>query len=291
MAAPNSAPDSTASPRAAVFVGQGRSPGAPPPCHHCDHAPSDPSAVATPVALDLDHLRLAAVSIDTFVSSYHDLLANHQQALRDLTAARRHNQELHALAQPHWDTALKFVDFAKHRYKLAFVKRSNAKPKPRRTTNMGLERRLANSHNSFVTDSSTPSPSRPQDLLDLRDENAKMRQQNIDLASYRWTTNAYRDTALKDFFRLQKDNAGLQRCYEQWKQHIRDLEREVQRLRDSLHHARQQLERSASATDLLTLRLEVTCVVSESSSSRNFSPRLSGVARSFIASTTIPPAR
>ncbi|KAG7382637.1 hypothetical protein PHYPSEUDO_004668 [Phytophthora pseudosyringae] len=83
MATPNIAPDPAASPRAAVFVGQGRSPGAPPPCAHCDYAPSDQSAAATPVALDLDPLRLAAVSIDTFVSSYHGLLVKHQQALRE----------------------------------------------------------------------------------------------------------------------------------------------------------------------------------------------------------------
>ncbi|KAG7375559.1 hypothetical protein PHYPSEUDO_000652 [Phytophthora pseudosyringae] len=294
MATLNSAPGAAASPRTAVLVGQGRSPDAPPPSVHCDHAPSDPSAVATPVVLDLDPLRLAGVSIDTFMNSYHDLLAKHQQTLRDLTAARRHNEELHALARPRWDTARRFVDFAQHRYDVSQGRLRQAIQREAEATQdnerlriemrgfgdlraryslledtttetyarlqdyaVGLERRLATSQHSFATDPSIDSPSLAQDLLDLRDENVELRQRNIDFASSCRTANADRDTALKDLSRLQKDRADLQRCYKQRKQHIRDLEREVQHLKKGLHHARQRLEGSASAADLQTLRLEV----------------------------------
>ncbi|KAG7377896.1 hypothetical protein PHYPSEUDO_010855 [Phytophthora pseudosyringae] len=222
MATPHDAPDSAASPRAAEFVGQGRSPGAPPPCVNCDHAPSDPSAAATPVVLDLDPLRLAAVSIDTFLSSYHDLLAGHQQALRDLTAARATMKNSTRWRNPVgislgglW-TSLSITTMCP---KVASVKQSNAKPR----------RRLANSQPSLAADPSTASPSFVQDLFDLRDENVELRQRNIDFESSCQTANADRDTALKDLFRLQKDRADLKRCYEQRKPHIRDLEREFQR--------------------------------------------------------------
>ncbi|KAG7389848.1 hypothetical protein PHYPSEUDO_009361 [Phytophthora pseudosyringae] len=263
MAIPHGAPGSAASHRMAVFVGQGRSLGAPPPCVHCDHAPSDPSAAATPVVLDLDPLQLAAMSIDTFMSSYDDLLAKHQQALRDLTTARRPNERA-----PY----------------VVFAKQSNAKPRqPKTTSCCGLrykasriyalvmrcwktppQRRtpgskttqwgLVNSQHSSLADPSGASPSLVQDLRDLRDENMKLRQRNVVCESRCRTANADRDKALKDHFRLQKDRTDLQRCYEQRKLYIRDLEREVQRLKEGLHHARQRLEGSASAADLQTLR-------------------------------------
>jgi hypothetical protein len=116
MSSSGGAPSAGASQRTAVFAGQGRSPDAPPPCTHCDHAPSDLSAAATPVELGLDALQAAATSAHVFVESYQDLLANHQQAIRDLVAARRHNEELHGRGQPNWETVRAFVDFAQHRY-------------------------------------------------------------------------------------------------------------------------------------------------------------------------------
>ncbi|OWZ20630.1 hypothetical protein PHMEG_0004913 [Phytophthora megakarya] len=50
------------------------------------------------------------------VGSYDSLLDGFQCAIRDLTAARRHNEELHGLLQPRWDRMQGFVDFVQHRY-------------------------------------------------------------------------------------------------------------------------------------------------------------------------------
>jgi chromosome segregation ATPase len=119
MSSSGGTPNAGTPSRTAVIAGQGRSPGPPPPCPHCDHAPSDPSAAATPVALDLSALQAAAGAANTFVETYQDLLARHQQAVRDLVAARRHNEELHARGRPDWDTVRGFVNFAQRRYDVA----------------------------------------------------------------------------------------------------------------------------------------------------------------------------
>jgi hypothetical protein len=71
------------------------------------------------VALDLSALQAAAGAANTFVETYQDLLARHQQAVRDLVAARRHNEELHARGRPDWDTVRDFVNFAQHRCDVA----------------------------------------------------------------------------------------------------------------------------------------------------------------------------
>ncbi|KAG7391298.1 hypothetical protein PHYPSEUDO_005247 [Phytophthora pseudosyringae] len=179
--------------------------------------------------------RSSTACCDTFVSSYHDLLAKHQQALRDLTAARRHNEELHTLAQPCWATARRFGDIAQHRYDVSQGRLRQAIQREAEATQdnerlrietqgfgglraryalledttteaytrlqdyaMGLEWRLANSQHSSAVDPSTASPFFVQDLLDLRDENVKLRQRNADCESRCRTANADRDTALKD---------------------------------------------------------------------------------------------
>ncbi|KAE8965972.1 hypothetical protein PF004_g29484 [Phytophthora fragariae] len=66
--------------------------------------------------MDLRALQTAASSAHTFISAYRELLSKHQQAVRALIRARRHNEELHAQARPPWDMARAFVDFAQHRY-------------------------------------------------------------------------------------------------------------------------------------------------------------------------------
>jgi chromosome segregation ATPase len=114
MSSSGGAPNAGTPSRTAVIVGQSRSPDPPPPCPHCDHAPSDPLAAATPGAL-----QATAGAVNTFVETYQDLLARHQQAVRDLVAARRHNEELHARGRPNWDTVRGFVNFAQHRYDVA----------------------------------------------------------------------------------------------------------------------------------------------------------------------------
>ncbi|KAE8990273.1 hypothetical protein PR002_g21201 [Phytophthora rubi] len=85
------------------------------PCEHCDHAPSDLSAAATPLEVDLRALQTAASSANTFLGAHRDILSKHQQAVRAQVRARRHNEELHAQAYPPWDMARAFVDFAQHR--------------------------------------------------------------------------------------------------------------------------------------------------------------------------------
>jgi hypothetical protein len=110
------APHAGTSSRTAVIAGQGRSLDPPSPCPHGDHAPSDPSAAATPVALDMSALQAAAGAVNTFIQTYQDLLARYQQAVRDLVAARRHNEELDARGRPDWDTVRGFVDFVQNRY-------------------------------------------------------------------------------------------------------------------------------------------------------------------------------
>jgi len=60
MSSSGGAPHAGTPSRAAVIAGEGRSPDPPSPCPHCDHAPSDPSAAATPVALC--RLRLARLT-------------------------------------------------------------------------------------------------------------------------------------------------------------------------------------------------------------------------------------
>ncbi|KAE8908475.1 hypothetical protein PF007_g21397 [Phytophthora fragariae] len=113
---PDASPDAGDDLRAAVFAGAGQSTQPPRPCEHCDHAPSDLSAAATPLEVDLRALQTAASSAHTFIGAYRELLSKHQQAVRALIRARRHNEELHAQARPPWDMARAFVDFAQHRY-------------------------------------------------------------------------------------------------------------------------------------------------------------------------------
>ncbi|KAE8964392.1 hypothetical protein PR001_g29070 [Phytophthora rubi] len=113
---PDASPDAGDDLRAAVFAGRGQSTQPPRPCKHCDQAPSDLSAAATPLEVDLRALQTAASSAHTFIGAYRELLSKHQQAVRALIRARRHNEELHAQARPPWDMARAFVDFAQHRY-------------------------------------------------------------------------------------------------------------------------------------------------------------------------------
>ncbi|KAE8890213.1 hypothetical protein PF003_g25776 [Phytophthora fragariae] len=113
---PDASPDAGDDLRAAVFAGRGQSTQPPRPCQHCDQAPSDLSAAATPLEVDLRALQTAASSAHTFIGVYRELLSKHQQAVRALIRARRHNEELHAQARPPWDMARAFVDFAQHRY-------------------------------------------------------------------------------------------------------------------------------------------------------------------------------
>ncbi|KAE8978773.1 hypothetical protein PR002_g24613 [Phytophthora rubi] len=113
---PDASPDAGDDLRAAVFAGAGQSTQPPRPREHCDHAPSDLSAVATPLEVDRRALQTAASSAHTFIGGYRELLSKHQQAVRALIRARRHNEELHAQARPPWDMARAFVDFAQHRY-------------------------------------------------------------------------------------------------------------------------------------------------------------------------------
>ncbi|KAE8965730.1 hypothetical protein PF011_g28181 [Phytophthora fragariae] len=113
---PDAPPDAGDDLRDAVFAGAGQSTQPPRPCKHCDQAPSDLSAAATPLEVDLRALQTAASSAHTFIGAYRELLSKHQQAVRALTRARRHNEELHAQARPPWDMARAFVDFAQHRY-------------------------------------------------------------------------------------------------------------------------------------------------------------------------------
>jgi hypothetical protein len=61
-------------------------------------------------------LQAAAGAVNTFIQTYQDLLARYQQAVRDLVAARRHNEELDARGRPDWDTVRGFVDFVQNRY-------------------------------------------------------------------------------------------------------------------------------------------------------------------------------
>ncbi|KAE8908322.1 hypothetical protein PF003_g7616 [Phytophthora fragariae] len=102
---PDASPDAGDDLRAAVFAGRGQSTHPPRPCKHCDQAPSDLSAAATPLEVDLRALQTAASSAHTFIGAYRELLSKHQQAVRALIRARRHNEELHAQARPPWDMA------------------------------------------------------------------------------------------------------------------------------------------------------------------------------------------
>ncbi|KAE8961841.1 hypothetical protein PR001_g29913, partial [Phytophthora rubi] len=113
---PDAPPDAGDDLRAAVFAGRGQSTQPPRPCKHCDQAPSDLSAAATPLEVDLRALQTAASSAHMFIGAYRELLSKHQQAVRALIRARRHNEELHAQARPPWDMTRAFVDFAQHRY-------------------------------------------------------------------------------------------------------------------------------------------------------------------------------
>ncbi|KAE8889509.1 hypothetical protein PF005_g18603 [Phytophthora fragariae] len=113
---PDAPPDTGDDLRAAVFAERGQSTQPPRPCKHCYQAPSDLSAAATPLEVDLRALQTAASSAHTFICAYRELLSKHQQAVRALIRARRHNEELHAQAHPPWDMARAFVDFAQHRY-------------------------------------------------------------------------------------------------------------------------------------------------------------------------------
>ncbi|KAE9010104.1 hypothetical protein PF011_g9971 [Phytophthora fragariae] len=114
-AQPDVPPDAGDDLRTAVVAGVGQS--TPPrPCKHCDHAPSDLPAVATPLEVDLRALQTAASSAHTFIGAYRELLSKHQQAVRALIRAHRYNEELHAQDRPPWDMARAFVDFAQHRY-------------------------------------------------------------------------------------------------------------------------------------------------------------------------------
>ncbi|KAE9015674.1 hypothetical protein PR001_g14840 [Phytophthora rubi] len=79
-------------------------------------APSDLSAAATSLEVDLRALQTAASSANTFLAAYRDLQSKHKQAVQALIGARRHNEELHAQAHPPWNMARAFVDFAQHRY-------------------------------------------------------------------------------------------------------------------------------------------------------------------------------
>ncbi|KAE8991305.1 hypothetical protein PR002_g20890 [Phytophthora rubi] len=113
---PDAPPDAGDDLRAAVFAGVDQSTQPPCPCKHCDQAPSDLSVAATPLEVDLRALQTAASSAHTFIGAYRELLFKHQQAVRALIRARRHNEGLHAQARPPWDMARAFVDFAQHRY-------------------------------------------------------------------------------------------------------------------------------------------------------------------------------
>ncbi|KAK1944851.1 hypothetical protein P3T76_003384 [Phytophthora citrophthora] len=107
--------DASSSAYTTVFFGQDHAV-AQPPCSHCDQAPSDPAAAVTPTIPNLDPVHAAVASLQSLSDRYVEMHASYQQVLQDLTAARRHNEELHGLLQPRLNLTQTFIEFAQRRY-------------------------------------------------------------------------------------------------------------------------------------------------------------------------------
>jgi chromosome segregation ATPase len=295
MSRSGGAPNAGTQSRTAVIAGQGRSPNPPPPCPHCDHAPSDLSAAATPVALDLSALQAAADAANTFIETHQDLLARHQQAVRNLVAARRHNEELHAHGRPDWDTVRGFVNFAQHRYDVAQGRlrqaiqheadaaQDNEKLRAElqsfgdlRTRHavaeevaeeaytqlqdyaIGLENRLAHRADPSVPFAALPSVA--QDLQDARDENKNLKQRLRDESSrlgQQITDLGHRlQTAQSDRDVALQDLFRLQKDYAEVRRHYDQWKSYGEERDREIRQLRKDLAETVPAADLQASRIE-----------------------------------
>ncbi|KAE9299198.1 hypothetical protein PF008_g23317 [Phytophthora fragariae] len=175
---PDASPDAGDDLRAAVFAGRGQSTQPPRPCKHCDQAPSDLSAAATPLEVDLRALQTAASSAHTFIGAYRELLSKHQQAVRALIRARRHNEELQAQARPPWDMARAFVDFAQHRYDVSQERVRQVE----------------------------------QQEADMRQVNEQLRDEQKQLAALKLRYSILEETSADSFARLVQYTVSVERC-------------------------------------------------------------------------------